>query len=1178
MSTDLNKPNFFRSPSDFKRMLPVRIFLILGLIGSMWRATQYFAETFAFHPALGWNYQHVYLPWSIVQWWTKYHVLYADDVAAAMMHGISWAVAVLAVCMMAAFWIWTRPTATEGLHGTARWAEFSDMREAGLLPRLELGAFEVIWREITPPVRMAIVTCASAVLEVAIGLFLPRAGMPVWVTAPLLLAVPAVTFLCYRREEMRLADGKEIGGVVVGGVEMKRWRIVRKAILGFSFLWPVSRVELVPLMHNGKEHVLTFAPTRSGKGVGLILPSLYEWRESVVCTDIKGELWELTSGYRSEVLGNVCMRFEPSCPSVTYPDGTRSTARWNPLDEVRIRPYFTREVIGNSCREPGGDWVDDAGTLEVKRDDQGFISWNDDKGVGDAQNLAMLMVDPLGKGLEDHWAKTAHALTVGLILHAIYMYQSGLSDKRPSPPLIDAILSDSSRPLKDLWADMILGGSNPAKGIRGYYRNDAGIVDPREKQEAEERRKALAAGKKVTTPEKTMAVHKGSGHPSVMSAAQDMVDRPENEAGSVISTAKSNLALYRDPVVAENTSYSDFSILDLMYHEKPVSLYLVLPPSDKDRMMPLVRILLNACMRNLVEVRPQLRLTDADALPPGRKVKHRLLGMLDEFPSVGKLPIIQEGLAYVAGYGIKLYLITQDLAQIHDKYGKDESITSNCHVQNAYNPLRMETAKYISERCGQSTVIHEKRSASGNFGTGSGRSTSDSVNEVQRPLITPDEVMTLQGPLKNSKGHIEKPGKMLVMVAGVPVIMGTQSLFFKFPKWKAANDMPAIRLKPIDGITVPSSLWQDDKGNFWKASQVVIKGVKSDTERRLGGVVANAEKPAIDAGKVRAVARVKSMGEPDNELDDDAVESDPRGAALRESAEEAQRAYSSRRQNLPASGRASGSGDDFVPSGESARRSGETAGSEGSGRESSSGEPIGALSGKPAPDAPHGANDADAVDESSGGGGRPEKVRRIAIRVATSGSVADADDRVVEIAAVEIVGGELTGKVFYRQVEPPVPIEAVATERHGLTDGQVEGAPAFSEVAAELSAFMQDAELVFWDWQREMGALEGEYDLIEMKRPEGDAAPALHPPGEHELVDVREMARGMHPNGPSDLAGLYEVHGIESTAAEGSRADTVAEAKALASLFLAMQEARGAQERDQEAEDSREDERQTAAV
>ena len=93
----------------------------------------------------------------------------------------------------------------------------------------------------------------------------------------------------------------------------------------------------------------------------------------------------------------------------------------------------------------------------------------------------------------------------------------------------------------------------------------------------------------------------GQNHPVVGSTARDMLDRPGEEAGSVLSSAKSYLTLYRDPLVAKNISRSDFSIRDLMHHASPVSLYIVTQPNDKTRLRPLVRIMANMIVRKLAD-------------------------------------------------------------------------------------------------------------------------------------------------------------------------------------------------------------------------------------------------------------------------------------------------------------------------------------------------------------------------------------------------------------------------------------------------------------------------------------------------------------------------------------------------------------------------------------------------
>src|ERR1700688_4521289 len=120
----------------------------------------------------------------------------------------------------------------------------------------------------------------------------------------------------------------------------------------------------------------------------------------------------------------------------------------------------------------------------------------------------------------------------------------------------------------------------------------------------------------------------------------------------------------------------------------------------------------------------------------GHRYKHKLLAMIDEFPALGKLEILQESLAFVAGYGIKCYLISQDINQLKSRetgYGPDETITSNCHVQCAFPPNRLETAKNLSKLTGQPTIIKEQITRSGR---GWGTQVSTTMQEVQRPLLT----------------------------------------------------------------------------------------------------------------------------------------------------------------------------------------------------------------------------------------------------------------------------------------------------------------------------------------------------------------------------------------------------------------------------------------------------------
>ena len=483
------------------------------------------------------------------------------------------------------------------------------------------------------------------------------------------------------------------------------------------------------LRHDGPEHVLTYAPTRSGKGVGLVVPTLLSWPESAVITDLKGELWAMTAGWRQQYAGNKVLRFEPADPNCDV--------FFNAMDEIRL------------------------GTGHE---------------VGDVQNLATLIVDPEGRGLETHWQKTSQALLVGVILHALYKRQN--EGTPASLPHVDHLMADPNRSVAELWMEMATYG----------HVN-------------------------------------GNNHPVVGAAARDMMDRPEEEAGSVLSTAKSYLSLYRDPIVARNVSQSNFRIRDLMNHDTPVSLYIVTQPNDKARLRPLVRVMVNMVVRLLADKMEFDRV--AAQMPWWRRLlasvgfkqvarshvqskknyKHRLLGMIDEFPSLGKLEILQESLAFIAAYGIKLYLICQDINQLKSRetgYGPDETITSNCHVQNAYPPNRIETAEHLSKLTGTTTVAKEQITTSGRRTSALLGQVSRTIQEVQRPLLTPDECLRMPGPKKNGE-MIAEAGDMVVYVAGFPAIYGRQPLYFQDKIFTARAAVPepkgSDRLRSANGST-----------------------------------------------------------------------------------------------------------------------------------------------------------------------------------------------------------------------------------------------------------------------------------------------------------------------------------------------------------------------------------------
>ena len=407
------------------------------------------------------------------------------------------------------------------------------------------------------------------------------------------------------------------------------------------------------LRHDGPEHVLCFAPTRSGKGVGLVIPSLLTWPGSAIVHDIKGENWQLTAGFRARH-GRVLL-FDPT--------NAKSSA-YNPLLEVRR-----------------GEWE-----------------------VRDVQNIADILVDPEGS-LEkrSHWEKTSHALLVGAILHVLYAEQ----DKTLAG--VAAFLSDPRRPIESTLAAM----------MKTTHLGDAGP------------------------------------HPVIASAARELLNKSENERSGVLSTAMSFLGLYRDPVVAEVTRRCDWRITDIVEGKQPTTLYLVVPPSDINRTKPLIRLILNQVGRRLTE--------DLQA----KAGRHRLLLMLDEFPALGRLDFFESALAFMAGYGLKSFLIAQSLNQIEKAYGANNSILDNCHVRVSFATNDERTAKRVSDALGTATEMKAMKNYAGSRLSPWLGHLMVSRSETARPLLTPGEVMQLP------------PTDEIVMLAGTPPIRAKKARYYE---------------------------------------------------------------------------------------------------------------------------------------------------------------------------------------------------------------------------------------------------------------------------------------------------------------------------------------------------------------------------------------------------------------
>lgn len=522
-----------------------------------------------------------------------------------------------------------------------------------------------------------------------------------------------------------------------------RWALateIRKAGLLADKGVVLGRYDRRYLRHDGPEHVLCFAPTRSGKGVGLVVPSLLAWPDSCIVHDIKGENWQLTAGFRSRH-GRVLL-FDPTNPA---------SAAYNPLLEVRR-----------------GEWE-----------------------VRDVQNVADVLVDPEGS-LEkrNHWEKTSHALLVGAILHVLYA--------EPDKTLagVAAFLSDPRRPIETTLRAMMTTA----------HLGEAGV------------------------------------HPVVASAARELLNKSENERSGVLSTAMSFLGLYRDPVVARVTRACQWRIADLVNGPRPVTLYLVVPPSDISRTKPLIRLILNQIGRRLTE---ELNLSGQ---------RRRLLLMLDEFPALGRLDFFESALAFMAGYGLKAFLIAQSLNQIEKAYGQSNAILDNCHVRVSFATNDERTARRVSDALGTATEMRAMKNYAGHRLSPWLGHLMVSRSETPRPLLTPGEIMQLP------------PDEEIVMVSGVAPIRASKARYFADPQLRARVLSP-----PADGMTEQIARPDDDWSALTVQAAIIEPSPPSNCEgtEQSGSGDANAGiRRAPDLGAHEDIAPAPTPGEFDFDLDD----------------------------------------------------------------------------------------------------------------------------------------------------------------------------------------------------------------------------------------------------------------------------------------------------------------------
>jgi type IV secretion system protein VirD4 len=387
----------------------------------------------------------------------------------------------------------------------------------------------------------------------------------------------------------------------------------------------------VLMRYSGNSHLLTVAPTRSGKGVGAIIPNLLTLNRSVLCIDPKGENARVTSRARSD----------------TGP--------------VFVLDPFEISGVASSCFNPLAELRPDSVDLA-----------EDVAAVADA-----LVYDPPGQVGEAHWNEEAKALIAGLILHVV----TTAGPKERNLATVRDLLTTTPQRFEQVLKTM---------------------------------QASLAANDLVAR------------------AANRHLSKSDREAAGVLSAAQRHTHFLDSPRMTKALGQSDFKLSDLQ--SELTTVFVVLPPDRLGTHARWLRLLVVQAINELARSNPERNVP-----------RHSVLLLLDEFAALGRLEPIERAFGLMAGYGVQLWAILQDMHQLRSLYGERAgTFLSNAGVTQIFNVSDIDTATWVSRTLGAETQSFVTTGSTVSDAPGrwrANRSYSSNLNLTRRDLLTPDEVM-----------------------------------------------------------------------------------------------------------------------------------------------------------------------------------------------------------------------------------------------------------------------------------------------------------------------------------------------------------------------------------------------------------------------------------------------------
>lgn len=466
------------------------------------------------------------------------------------------------------------------------------------------------------------------------------------------------------------------------------------------------------ITQNKNNHLLLVGSTRSGKGVSVLIPTTFQWPESMIIFDPKAESWEVSANYRSKF--SYTFKFQP--------ERADESIHYNPLLSIRR----------------GKD------------------------AISDIQNLGYILIPNNPLAHESFWDDEARKLFCAVCGYVVYCEPP----ERKTFAQIATIFTDSQQ----LKEDEDEGLLQVKRYLKHYSRKVQSYIKNGRCPE-ELRKEWDKYNKKVADVDKEMHSYINSEIPASVYKKKDELkkikasldERSKNyltdedvatlrsiekdltyfsecedkQLSSTLSTMTSKLNVLADPNVQAVTDRSDFTMEDFVYgvadekgQRHPVSLYLCVSLSSIERLVPLLKIFYEQAITLLTR-----------ELDPKRP--YRLLLIFDEFYQMGKMDIVTKALALSAGYGILCIVAIQSYEQLRLLYNSESVFIDNFAYQVILRVNDESTCAKIERILGQGTKQHRSTSFSGNMNVLVHSGENVNVQELGRSLMTAEEVRTM---------------------------------------------------------------------------------------------------------------------------------------------------------------------------------------------------------------------------------------------------------------------------------------------------------------------------------------------------------------------------------------------------------------------------------------------------